>query len=94
MKYSKTIAYVLIIIGALNWGVYGVLGSDVVDVLLGGVPVLARIVYVLVGLSGVYLILNQYSKSCCGCECASGCSDADGCCNSKGGATCSIEEHK
>jgi len=76
MKYLKQIAYVLLIIGGLNWGVYGVSGYDLVDVLLGSIPMIANIVYVLVGLSALYVILNRFSLCSCGdctsCACVSG----------------------
>ena len=47
------IAFVLVIVGALNWLLFGLLGMDLVAYLPG---VLATIVYVLVGLAGIYLI--------------------------------------
>lgn len=55
------IALVLVIIGGLNWGLVGI-GNfmsgnwDLVDLILGSVPWLANIVYILVGLSAIYLI--------------------------------------
>ncbi len=50
------IAIVLVIIGAVNWGLVGLFGWDLVQMVLGSIPILAKIVYVLVGLSGLYLI--------------------------------------
>lgn len=50
------IAIVLVIVGAVNWGIVGVLGRDLVQMILGSIPILAKIVYILVGLSGLYLI--------------------------------------
>lgn len=58
-------AMVLVIVGALNWGLYG-LGAytggriDLVDMVLGSVPWLQNLVYILVGLSGLYLIYYLY----------------------------------
>lgn len=78
MKYLKQIAYVLLIIGGINWGVYGVSGYDLVHVLLGGIPMLANIIYVLVGLSAVYILLNRYVL----CGCCHSCSDSN-CCPTK-----------
>lgn len=49
--------YVLVIIGALNWGIIGVLGVNLVNVFLGGSPVVEKVVYILVGASAVYDIL-------------------------------------
>lgn len=50
------IAIVLVIVGAVNWGIVGVLGRDLVQMILGSIPILAKIVYILVGISGLYLI--------------------------------------
>jgi len=50
------IAYVLVIIGAINWGLVGLASIDVVDSVLGSVAWLAKLVYVLIGLSGLWLI--------------------------------------
>lgn len=50
-------ALVLVIIGALNWLLVGLLQFDVVAALFGGsANWLSRIVYTLVGLGGLYLI--------------------------------------
>lgn len=68
MKYLKQITYVLVLIGALNWGVYGVLGFDLVGVVFGSIPMIARIVYVLVGLSALYILISRFTLcSCRGC---------------------------
>jgi uncharacterized membrane protein YuzA (DUF378 family) len=88
MKYLKQIAYVLLLIGGINWGVYGVSGYDVVDVLLGNIPMIANIVYVLVGLSAVYILLQRYSMCSCSQGCA--CSHSTCACDTKS----PIEEKK
>lgn len=50
-----TIALVLVIIGALNWGLIGLFGFDLVATLFGGPQAtLSRIVYALVGLAGLW----------------------------------------
>lgn len=50
------IAYVLTIIGGLNWGLVGLFKFNLVDEIFGAGSALSRIIYVLVGLSAVYLI--------------------------------------
>lgn len=50
------IAFVLVIIGGLNWGLVGVFKFDLVEAILGSIPVLARIVYTLVGVAAIYMI--------------------------------------
>ncbi len=49
-------ALVLVIIGAVNWGLVGLGGWDLVDIALGSIAWLAQTVYILVGLAGLYLI--------------------------------------
>ncbi|QNB46645.1 DUF378 domain-containing protein [Thermanaerosceptrum fracticalcis] len=52
-----TIALLLVIIGALNWGLIGLFNFDLVAALFGGqTSLLSRIVYSLVGLAGLYSI--------------------------------------
>lgn len=48
---------VLVIVGGLNWGLVGAFDFNLVDSLFGEGSALARIVYVLVGLSALYMIL-------------------------------------
>lgn len=56
LRVADWIALVLVIIGALNWGLVGLFKFDLVKAILGDGTALARIVYTLVGLSGLYLI--------------------------------------
>lgn len=48
------VAMILLIVGGLNWGLVGLLGVDLVAVLFGQGTLLARIVYILVGLSALW----------------------------------------
>jgi len=55
----------LVVIGAINWGLVGVgafLGSNwnVVNLIFGGVPALESLIYVLVGLAGLYELYFGY----------------------------------
>jgi hypothetical protein len=54
MKVIDKIALVLIIIGAINWGLVGFFKFNLVDTIFGSMSVLSRIIYVLVGLSGLW----------------------------------------
>ena len=49
------IALLLTIVGGLNWGLAGLLKLDLVAAIFGFMPVLQMIVYLLVGLSALYL---------------------------------------
>lgn len=50
----KTVSKWLVVLGAINWGLVGLLGMDVVSSLLGAWPMLVKIVYLLVGAAGVW----------------------------------------
>ncbi|MDD5050766.1 MAG: DUF378 domain-containing protein [Candidatus Pacebacteria bacterium] len=64
MKGLHKISFILLIIGGLNWLVIGLLSTDYVMQILGGS--IARIIYILVGLSAVVEIINHKSlcKNC------------------------------
>ena len=49
-------ALTLVIIGAINWGLIGIFKLDLVNLLFGNMSWISRIVYSLVGLSGLYLL--------------------------------------
>jgi len=51
------IALILIIIGGLNWGLVGAFKFDLVAAVFGSLSAVARIVYILVGLSAIYTLL-------------------------------------
>ena len=46
----------LVIIGAVNWGLIGFFRFDLVAFIFGDMSWLARIVYALVGIAGLYMI--------------------------------------
>ena len=55
--FVDTLALVLVIIGAINWGSVGLFGIDIVGALFGGTgTVLSRIIFTLVGLGGLWAI--------------------------------------
>lgn len=56
------IALVLVIVGGLNWGLVGLFQFDLVEAILGTIPILQRIVYILVGLSAAYMIYFAVKK--------------------------------
>lgn len=58
LNFIKTSAYILIVIGALNWGLVGVFNFDLVATLFGEMTKLTRIVYALVGLSAVVSVFT------------------------------------
>jgi len=54
MKTMDILAAVLLVIGGLNWGLWGAFRIDLVAGALGGIPALMNAVYGLVGLAAVY----------------------------------------
>ena len=56
------VAFVLLIVGGLNWGLVGLFDFDLVAVLFGSIPVVAQIVYVLVGLGAVWMLVYKLTK--------------------------------
>ncbi len=61
-KIIEPIAWILVIIGALNWGLVGAFDLDLVATLLGTGTMLAKAVYILVGLSAIALIVMKAMK--------------------------------
>jgi uncharacterized membrane protein YuzA (DUF378 family) len=62
MKYLlKWIAWVLVVIGALNWGLWGFFSFDLVSAIFGG-SILGTLVYDLIGLAAVVLICYKVAK--------------------------------
>jgi uncharacterized membrane protein YuzA (DUF378 family) len=70
MKILNFLALILILVGALNWGLWGFFQFDLVAwVAKGNVSPLARVIYSLVGLAGVWgLGFLSKCKAICGCS--------------------------
>ena len=58
MKILNFIALLLLIIGGLNWFLVGVFNLNLVSVFFGHMTLISRVIYILVGLSGLYILLN------------------------------------
>ena len=58
MNVLQRVALIIVIIGALNWGLIGIFNFNLVSFLFDSVsPVISRIIYTIVGLAG---IVNLY----------------------------------
>lgn len=66
MKALHIIAFILLVVGGLNWALTA-FGYNVVDMLLGAESVAGKVVYVLVGLSAVYFAVT-HKGDCKTCE--------------------------
>lgn len=62
------IAWVLVIVGALNWGLLGAFNFNLVNMILGSLPMVERVVYILVGLSAIAMFFTGSCKGCKMCE--------------------------
>ena len=56
MKIIDKIALVLVIIGAIIWGLIGLFGFNLVEAIFGNMTIISRIIYTLVGISGLWAI--------------------------------------
>lgn len=65
MKVLYWIALVLTVVGALNWGLVGLFEFDLVAYLFAGMATVAQVVYVVVGVAGLYLFIASLSCKCC-----------------------------
>ena len=54
MKIIDKIALALVIIGAINWGLIGIFNFNLVDTIFGAMSIISRIIYILVGISGLW----------------------------------------
>ena len=61
MKLIDILAAVLLVIGGLNWGLYGLFDVDLVASTAGAGSILAQIVYTAVGLAALYQVLGLRS---------------------------------
>lgn len=68
MKYLHMIAFALVVVGGLNWGLTA-LGWNVVNLIFGSWPGLENLIYILVGLSALYMLF-MHPRECK--ECAKG----------------------
>lgn len=56
------IALILVVVGGLNWGLVGLFQLDLVELILGAIPILQKIVYILVGLAAIYILYTAVKK--------------------------------
>lgn len=61
MKMLHMVAFLLLVVGGLNWGLVGLFDFNLVTMLLGSMPVLEKLVYILVGASAVYIAATHKS---------------------------------
>lgn len=70
MTFIKIVSYVLVLIGAINWGLVGAFDFNLVSYLFGDMTRVSRIIYLLVGLSALLCVifsLTSNNNDDCGC---------------------------
>ena len=69
MHILRMIAYALVITGAIVWGIVGFFNYNIVAALFGDATLLSRIIYSLVGISGIVLLATSEFEECyCNCS--------------------------
>jgi uncharacterized protein len=77
--HGHMLAGLLVLVGAINWGLIGAFEFNLVEMLLGAWPMVERIVYVLVGLSAILMVVGCPCKKCKGMKtCMGKCGGKDG----------------
>ena len=61
MKLFDVLAAVLLVIGGLNWGLFGLFDLDLVAASTGSATSLAKLVYAAVGLAALYQVISLRS---------------------------------
>ncbi len=56
MKITSILAFVLVIIGAINWLLVGLFKFNLVSMIFGATSIVSAIIYTLVGIAGLWLI--------------------------------------
>lgn len=64
MKWVHVVAYLLVMVGALNWGLVGLFGFNLVSSLVSSAT-LEKWIYVLVGLSALYVAYSHLVQKDC-----------------------------
>lgn len=59
MKSLHFVSYLLVVVGALNWGLVGLFKFNLVNAVVGSWPSVEMLVYVLVGAAAVYEVLTH-----------------------------------
>ena len=66
MKWLHMVTFILVIVGGLNWLLFAVTGWEIGSLVGGMSSTLAQIIYILVGLSAIYLLV-MHKKDCVHC---------------------------
>jgi uncharacterized membrane protein YuzA (DUF378 family) len=62
-KNLNIITLILVIVGALNWGLVGAFNFDLVAAVFGSMSAVSRVIYSLVGISSIIQVIGLISPS-------------------------------
>jgi uncharacterized membrane protein YuzA (DUF378 family) len=51
------ITFILVLVGAINWGLVGIGNFDIIDFAFSSIPLVQRILYVIIGIAGLNIVL-------------------------------------
>jgi uncharacterized protein len=89
MKLLNILAFILVVIGALNWGLWGFFQFDLVAWLFkGNTTWLSRLIYAIIGVAGVWTLRFMCKNKCC-CTCCHS-SESTPKSTGKGGGCCKM----
>jgi len=60
MKFTTVVAFILVLLGALTWLLIGLVGFNLVDFVAINSLVVSRVIYVIVGLAGLWMIFYSF----------------------------------
>lgn len=61
-KIVNILAWVLVLIGALNWGLVGVFDFNLVETLFGAGTIVTKVIYILVGIAALWIAFLKLMK--------------------------------
>ena len=61
MSGWEWLSYILVVVGAISWGLIGLVEWDLLGAVFGTVPWLLQLVYVLIGLSGLWMLYKLFN---------------------------------
>lgn len=62
MNLLDKTALILTVVGGINWGLVGIANLNLVELILGYLPIWVTIVYILVGISACYTLYVYWNK--------------------------------
>lgn len=62
MRTLQIISYILVLIGALNWGLVGLMDIDLVALVFGQMTIVARFIYTIIAISAILSLITSYRE--------------------------------